>query len=99
MNHEPLHMTQLSLTFLGGFQATLAGQTLHTFESDKVRALLAYLAVEVPTVASRSTLAALLCPGYSEENARANLRQTLHHLRKSLGDDRNQDARARLNFC
>jgi len=86
MNHEPLHMTQLSLTFLGGFQATLAGQTLHTFESDKVRALLAYLA-------------ALLWPGYGEENARANLRQTLHHLRKSLGDDRNQDARARLNFC
>jgi len=87
-------MSQLSLTFLGGFQATLADEVLHTFESDKVRALLAYLAVEAAQTHSRSALAALLWPGYGEESARASLRQTLYHLRKLLGDDRNQDKRA-----
>jgi len=46
-------MAQLFLTFLGGFQAMLAGQALRTFESDKVRALLAYLTVEASTIHSR----------------------------------------------
>jgi len=39
-------MAHLSLSFLGPFQATLDGQPLNGFDSDKVRALLAYLAVE-----------------------------------------------------
>ena len=67
-------MSQLFLTFLGGFQATLAGEVLYTFESDKVRALLAYLAVEAAQTHSRSALAALLWPDYGEESARASLR-------------------------
>ncbi len=53
MHHELLLMAQLFLTFLGGFQATLAGEVLRTFESDKVRALLAYLTVEASTIHSR----------------------------------------------
>jgi predicted ATPase/DNA-binding SARP family transcriptional activator len=76
---------------LGGFQAILADQPITAFESNKVRGLLAYLAVEATGVAhSRSSLAELLWPGYGEEQARASLRQSLHHLRKSLGDDRQQ---------
>src|SRR5688572_24364635 len=79
-------MAYLALSFLGGFQALLADKPITAFESNKVRGLLAYLAVEATGVAhSRSSLAELLWQGYGEENARASLRQTLHHLRKSLG--------------
>ena len=45
--------------------------------------LLAYLAIEGPT--PRRTLAALLWPDADAERARANLRQRLFRLRKSLG--------------
>lgn len=79
-------MAYLTLSFLGGFQAILNDHPLTAFESNKGRALLAYLAVERTGMAhSRSSLAELLWPGYGEENARASLRQRLHHLRKSLG--------------
>jgi len=78
-------MAHLSLTLLGQFQVTLDGQPITAFESDKGRALLAYLASE-PVTHHRETLAALLWPDYGEQNARANLRQTLHHLRKTLHD-------------
>lgn len=88
-------MAQLSLILMGQFQVRLADQLLTTFESDKVRALLCYLAVEPSGIPhSRDTLAALLWPGYGDESARTNLRQTLYHLRKLLGDDRQEAADA-----
>ena len=40
-------MGHLSASFLGPFQATLDGQPVAGFVSNRVRALLAYLAVEV----------------------------------------------------
>ena len=39
-------MARLSIRLLGPFQVTLDGQPVTAFEPDKVRALLAYLAVE-----------------------------------------------------
>src|SRR3954452_820425 len=84
-------MAYLALSFLGGFQAAIADKPITAFGSNKVRGLLAYLAVEATGDAhSRSSLAELLWPGYGEENARASLRQTLHHLRKSLTDHQQQ---------
>ena len=47
--------------------------------------LLAYLAIEGPT--PRSRLASLLWPDVDAERARANLRQRLFRLRKSIGRD------------
>ena len=43
---EGNRMPQLVLSLLGPFAVTLDGQPITTFESVKVRALLAYLAVE-----------------------------------------------------
>lgn len=40
-------MTQLALSFLGGWQVSLDRMSVTGFESGKVRALLTYLAVEV----------------------------------------------------
>jgi len=79
-------MAQLSLTFLGQFHVALDGSVLSAFETDKVRALLAFLVVEADRVHSRSSLATLLWPGYSEANARTTLRHVLHQLRQILGD-------------
>jgi DNA-binding SARP family transcriptional activator len=39
-------MARLSISLLGSFQVTLDGEPVTTFESAKVRALLAFLAVE-----------------------------------------------------
>ncbi len=49
----------LSLMLMGQFQAAIDGQIVTSFESDKVRALLAYLAVESDRAHARSALAGL----------------------------------------
>jgi len=78
-------MAQLDLTCFGDFQVALTSAPLTPFQTDKVRALLIYLAVEGQPH-SRRALAQLLWHGYSEESANNSLRQTLHRLRQLLGD-------------
>ncbi len=79
-------MPSLSLSLLGAFQATLDGQPITGFESNKVRALLAYLAVEAERPHSRDELIGLLWPDQPDATARANLRQALANLRNAIGD-------------
>ena len=79
-------MARLCLNLLGTYQVTLNGAPITDFESDKVRALLAYLAVESERPQRRETLAGLLWPDMSDRDARANLRHGLANLRKVLGD-------------
>lgn len=79
-------MTYLSLYLLGPFQVTLDGTPVTAFESDKVRALLAYLAVEADRPHSRDKLAGLLWPDWPDRDARSNLRYALSNLRKAIGD-------------
>ena len=74
------------MQFLGGFHASLDGEPLTTFESSKVRALLAYLAVESQRPHPRESLAALLWPDWPDSAARSNLRYALSDLRKVIGD-------------
>lgn len=71
---------------LGSLQVSVAKAPITTFESDKVRALLAYLAVESGQPHRRESLLGLLWPDSSEEAARRNLRQTLYNLRRAIGD-------------
>jgi len=80
-------MNRLSLTLLGAFQTTLGGDPVTAFESDKVRALLAYLAIESDHSHRRKTLVGLLWPERSERSARHNLSQALSNLRRALGDE------------
>ena len=79
-------MVQLTLSLFGPFQATLDGVPVTGFESDKVRALLAYLAVEHSRPQRREMLAGLLWPDMAERDARTNLRHVLANLRKAIGD-------------
>lgn len=77
---------QLSLSLLGTFQAKLNGEPVVTFEYDKVRALLAYLAVERDRPHRRDVLASLLWPEQPDRAARHSLSQALLKLRQALGD-------------
>ena len=79
-------MARLRLTLLGAFQASLDGRPLTHFASDKVRALLAYLAVEASRPHSREALATLLWPDWPQQKALYYLRNALSGLRKLLAE-------------
>jgi DNA-binding SARP family transcriptional activator len=79
-------MAHLAAHLLGPFQVTLDGKPVTGFESDKVRALLAYLIVEAERPHRREKLVGLLWPERPEQAARANLRRVLANLRQVLGD-------------
>ena len=79
-------MKRCSITLLGGMQATLDGEPLQGLESAKVRALLAYLAVESGRAHERELLAGLFWPEMSEAQARHSLSQSLYNLHQALGE-------------
>jgi DNA-binding SARP family transcriptional activator/predicted ATPase len=79
-------MSRLAIQLLGPFRVSLDGQPVTGFASDKVRALLAYLAVEADRPHRREKLVGLLWPDWPEAGARANLRRTLANLRQAIGD-------------
>jgi DNA-binding SARP family transcriptional activator len=72
---------------LGSFQVSLDDQPVIHFESNKVRALLSYLAVEPDRQHRREFLADLLWPGYPRHSALANLRYSISSLKKHLKSD------------
>jgi DNA-binding SARP family transcriptional activator/Leucine-rich repeat (LRR) protein len=77
-------MAHLTISLLGPFRVTLDGESVTTFESDKVRALLAYLAVEAEQSHRRETLVGLLWPEWPERSARHSLSQALSNLRRAI---------------
>lgn len=77
-------MALLSISLLGSFQVFLDGELVENFESNKVRGLLAYLAVERDQPQSREKLATLLWPDCSDKTARSNLRNVIFKLRKAI---------------
>jgi DNA-binding SARP family transcriptional activator/predicted ATPase len=62
------------------------GQPVTGFKSNKVRALLAYLAVEADRPHRREVLAGLLWPDWPDRDALSNLRYALSNLRRVIGD-------------
>ncbi len=80
-------MPRLEIRLLGPPQVRLEGDSLTRLRSDKVCALLAYLAVEADRPHRREKLAGLLWPGYPEASARASLRRALADLRAVLVDE------------
>ena len=79
-------MTLLTLRVLGPLQVAVADAPPSTLESDKARALLAFLAVEADRPHRREALIGLLWPDCPEQTARHNLRQTLFNIRQAIGD-------------
>lgn len=79
-------MPCLRLSFLGSFHAEAAGEPLDGFRSQKVKALLAYLATEPERPHPRAALASLLWPELPQRCALDNLRNALWNLRVVSGD-------------
>jgi DNA-binding SARP family transcriptional activator len=82
------HGTRLEILLLGPMQVDLEGNPPPQLTADKVRALLAYLAVNPEQPHRREKLAGLLWPESPESAARASLRNALTKLRDAI-DDRN----------
>ncbi len=83
-------MSHLSLSLMGPFQAELDGRPATGIESNKVRALLVFLAVEADKPHARQSLAGLLWPDYTNRSALNNLRSALANLRQAIGDQQSQ---------
>lgn len=81
-----LIVSRLTLYLLGPLHVTHAEHPVTGFESNKVRALLAYVAVEAERPHRREALAGLLWPEQPDHVARNNLRQALANLRQALAD-------------
>lgn len=74
----------LSLAFLGGYEVRMDGQPVAGIAYNKMRGLLAYLAVQRERDHPRDELASLLWPENDQVTARGNLRRTLADLRRAL---------------
>ena len=72
------------LHLLGTFQFVVDGEPVTAFRSDKVRALLAWLAIESDRSHQRQVLATLLWGNYPDRTALKNLRMSLSNLKKML---------------
>ncbi len=80
-------MARVEFFFLGDFRVLVEGRPASPFESDKARALLAYLLMESERPHRRDALAGLLWPERPDGAALRNLRQALFSIRQALGDD------------
>ncbi len=88
-------MARLSILSLGSLQITLGDRPVTGFDSDKARALLAYLVIEADRPHPRESLAGLLWPEFPEERARQSLSQALSNVRRIIGD---RDSRHPIPF-
>lgn len=80
-------MARLSIHLLGAFHVQRDGETVTSFQTNKARALLAYLAVEAQRPQQRAYLAGLLWPEWPEAQARTYLRQALANVQHVLSDN------------
>jgi DNA-binding SARP family transcriptional activator/class 3 adenylate cyclase len=92
-----MHTSHFSLRLLGDFEVLRDGRRVSDRCGGKMRALLAYLAVESTQAHSRQVLGALLWPEQDEEHARQSLRQALTSLRSALGDRAGPTSLFRVN--
>lgn len=81
-------MPRLTVYLLGSFQVLLDERPASGFDSDKVRALLAFLFIEAGRSHRRERLAALLWPESPHHSALMSLRGALANLRQVIGDHR-----------
>jgi DNA-binding SARP family transcriptional activator len=79
-------MGRMKIQVFGPFKVSLDDQPLTQFDTEKTRALLAYLACESGHPHQREYLAEIFWPERPPGTARANLRHALSILRKLVGD-------------
>lgn len=73
----------LDIRLLGGLQVRVGGEPLEVLRSGRARSLLAFLVLHAGVAHSRQRLAFEFWPDSSEAQARTNLRNVLHTLRRA----------------
>jgi DNA-binding SARP family transcriptional activator len=76
-------MATLHVHLLGDFRLVYAGKLVTTVVQARLQALLAYLLLHRDSPQLRQRMAFLFWPDSAEPQARTNLRQLLHHLRRA----------------
>ena len=77
-------MPPIRIELLGKLRFLVGTNPLISIGTNRLQSLLAYLVLHGDAPQSREQLAYLLWPESSESQARTNLRQLLHHLRRAL---------------
>jgi DNA-binding SARP family transcriptional activator/tetratricopeptide (TPR) repeat protein len=76
----------LQIRLLGGFAIGYDGEPITGVHAPRLQSLLAHLVVNRDVPQPRERLAFLFWPESGEAQARTNLRQALHHLRRAVPD-------------
>lgn len=77
-------MPVLRIELFGTPRVMWGEEPVHALDKGRLQVLLAYLVMHAGQPVSRERLAFTLWPDSSEPQARTNLRQLLHHLRRAL---------------
>ena len=74
----------MRISLFGNLRINCAGHPVTSVNTNRLQSLIAYLILHGDTEQPRERLAFELWPGSSESQARTNLRQLLHHLKRAL---------------
>ena len=74
----------MQISLFGNLRISFAGRPVTAVNTNRLHSLIAYLILHGDTPQSRERLAFVLWPESSESQARTNLRQLLHHLKRAL---------------
>src|ERR1700688_4668166 len=78
----------MRISLFGNLQISFAGRPVTTINTNRLQSLIAYLILhDAPQ--PREQLAFMLWPASNESQARTNLRQLLHHLKRALPNECN----------
>jgi DNA-binding SARP family transcriptional activator/predicted ATPase len=79
----------MRINLFGNLRITFAGRPVTAVNTNRLQSLIAYLILHGDTPQPREQLAFMLWPASSESQARTNLRQLLHHLKRALPSECN----------
>src|SRR3984885_11051092 len=74
----------MRINLFGNLRLRLAGRPVTAVNTNRLQSLIAYLILHGDAPQPRERLAFLLWPASSESQARTNLRQLLHHMKRAL---------------
>ncbi len=79
----------MRISLFGNLRISFAGRPLTAVNTNRLQSLIAYLILHGDAPQPRERLAFVLWPASSESQARTNLRQLLHHLKRALPSECN----------
>src|SRR6476661_7576334 len=77
----------MRISLFGTLRISVAGRPVTAVNTNRLHSLIAYLILHGDSPQPRERLAFMLWPASSESQARTNLRQLLHHLKRALPAD------------